>query len=283
MAVLLKLRYPLWSWSNKFYKGCVTRSFANSRKTVPLNIIIENHADIYDKIQKENLSSAEWQGVREKLLQIQNITPMIVDTTVIDMCLKDFQVDKAVAYCNFLKEFNHPLNTAIIGRYLRLYVLKDSVTELDKAEIVATYNALRERHPLLDTITAEHCILSLCRTDQWERSYELVDMMKLTTPPGTSVYSALASGAFRNDKPAAAWTALSEIASRNLIPQNIAYTSHLQFCEQEGQPAFDERLETMFAYWANHGIMPYNQIISKYANSANKRGWSAMPTNISTM
>lgn len=286
MAAFHKLYRPLWSWSCKFHGSahslCVTK-LANTRKVIPLNIIIADHADVYDTILKENrLSSAEWQSIRERILRIRNVTTATVDSTIMDLCLKDFKVDKAMEYYKFLKEHNYPLSVAIIGRYLRFYVLKQSpLTEADKTEIVATYNALREKYPYLDANTAEQCIVSLCLTDQWEKTHEIIDMMKITTVPGTTVYSALAAAAFRNDKPDVAWKALSMVAARNLIPQQAAYTSHLQFCERDGKAAFDGRLEEMFAYWAENVMMPYNRVISAYANAAGEHGWSTTATTVS--
>ncbi|KMQ92668.1 mitochondrial ribonuclease p protein 3 [Lasius niger] len=107
------------------------------------------------------------------------------------MCLKNFQVDKAIAYFKFLRENNYPLHVAVIGKYLRLYFLKrNSLSDIDKTEIVETYNSLREQHPYLDSNTAEHCIVSLCLTDQWEKAHEIIEMMKITTDPeGSKVFN----------------------------------------------------------------------------------------------
>ncbi|KAM0735153.1 Mitochondrial ribonuclease P catalytic subunit [Formica fusca] len=282
MGMFCKIYRPLWSWHCKFHRSAyfLLDYIPNSRKTIPLNVIIAENTDIYKKIKgNENI---EWASIREKFLQIQQITPAIVDSTIIDICLKNFQVDTAIAYFKYLRENNYPLNVAVIGKYLRLYFLKrKSLTDIDKTEIVETYNALRKQHPYLDSVTAEHCVVSLCLTDQWEKTYEIMEMMKITTSPGTSVYSALASAAFRNGKPDIAWKALLEITSRKLIPQNIVYTSHLQYCELEEQ-IFNDRMEEMFKFWAEHSIRPYNRVISAYIDAATKYGWSAAPTTIST-
>lgn len=282
MGVFCKIYRPLWFWHCKFHKSAyfLLDHIPNSRKTIPLNIIIAKKTNIYEEIKRNQ--NIEWASIREKLLQIQQITPAIVDSTIIDICLKDFQVDTAIAYFKFLRENNYPLNVAVIGKYLRLYFMKrNSLTDTDKAEIVETYNALRKQHPYLDSVTAEHCILSLCLTDQWEKTFELMEMIKITTSPGTSAYSALAGAAFRNGKSDIAWKALLEITSRRLIPQDIVYTSHLQYCELEGTKIFNDRMEEMFKFWAEHSIRPYNRVISAYINTATKYGWSAAPTTIS--
>lgn len=284
MSVFRKIYRPLWSWHCKFHKRAhfVPDKIPNSRKAISLNIIIAKNADAYEKIN-ENLTNIEWSSIRERFLQIQQITPAIVDITIMDVCLTKFQVDKAIAYFKFLRENNYPLNVAVIGKYLRLYFLKrNSLTDIDKTEIVETYNALRKQYPYLDSVTAEHCIVSLCLTDQWEKTHELIEMIKLTTDPGKTVYSALVDAAFKNGKSDIAWKALLEITSRRLIPHDIVYTSHLQYCDLEGTKVFNDRMEEMFEFWAEHSMLPYNRIINAYVDAATKHGWLIAPTTIST-
>lgn len=285
MSVFCKIYRPLWSWHCKFHRSAyfLLSEIPNSRKAIPLNIIIAENIDIYEKI-KGNLSNTEWSSIREKFLQIQQITPAIVDSTIMDICVKNFQLDTAIAYFKFLRENNYPLNVAVIGKYLRLYFLKrNSLTDVDKTEIVETYNALREQYPYLDSVTAEHCIVGLCLTDQWEKTHEIMEMMKITTSPGTSVYSSLVGAAFRNGKSDIAWKTLLEITLCRQIPQDIVYRSHLQYCELEGAEVFNDRIEEMFKFWGENSMMPYNRIITAYVNTATKYGWSVAPTTISTI
>ncbi|XP_072754329.1 mitochondrial ribonuclease P catalytic subunit isoform X2 [Anoplolepis gracilipes] len=200
-----------------------------------------------------------------------------------DICTQNFQIDTAIAYFKFLRENNFPLNVAVIGKYLRLYFLKrDSLTDTDKMEIVETYDALKKQHPYLDSITAQHCIVSLCLTNQWEKTYEIMEMLKITSNPGTSVYSALAGAAFKNGKSDIAWKTLLEMTLHRLIPQNIVYTSHLEYCELKGIKVFNDGMEQMFKFWGEHSIRPYTRIINAYINTATKYGWSVAPTTIST-
>jgi len=247
-----------------------------------LNALITENTDIYEKITG-NLAAGEWKNIRENVLQKnQQITPVTVDFTIIDMCLKASHMDNAIAYFKFLRENNYPLNMAVIGKYLGLYNLKrDSLTDADKIEIVETYNALRQKHPFLDSFTAEQCIISLCLTDEWEKTHELIEMMKITSTPGTAIYSALASAAFRNRKPDVAWKALSDLMLRKLAPQNTVYISYLQYCQLEDTKVFNSRMEKMFNFWVEHSIIPYDKIISIYADTANKYGWSTKLTTIS--
>jgi len=278
-----KLSQPLLFWPYRFYKGrnSVLR-FVNTRKVVPLNVIIANNADIYDNIMKKKLSDAEWQSIRERFLQIQEITPFIVDSTIIDMCLKNLQIDNAIAYFKFLRENNYFLNAAVIGKYLRLYVLKKNLSDEEKIEILKTYNDLREKYQFLDSITAEHCILSLCLTDQWEKSFEILEMLKMTNTPGSTIYSVLAAAAFKNKKSDIAWKFLSELMSdKGLMPQNIAYTSYLLYCELEEKETFNENMAKMFDFWAEYSIMPSSKIINAYIDTAAKYGWFGKATTIS--
>lgn len=284
MAVYCKIYRPLWSWCRKFHRSTyfLLNQIPNSRKVVSLNVVIAKNTDIYKKM-KENISNIEWSSIREKLLQIQQITPAIVDTTIMDICLKDFEVDTAIAYFKFLRENNYPLNAAVIGKYLRLYFLKrDLLTDVDKTEIIETYNALRQQHAYLDSVTAEHCIVSLCLTDQWEKTFEIMEMLRITTHPGATVYSAIIAAAFRNQKSDIAWKMLLEMMLHRLRPQNIVYTSHLQYCELE-KTKINDRMEEMFKFWAEHSIMPHNNIINAYVNTVSKYGWSVASTTISTM
>ncbi|XP_012227715.1 mitochondrial ribonuclease P catalytic subunit [Linepithema humile] len=288
MAVFRKLYQPLLSCRYKFHTNFLlkqyelTKQIPNTRKIIPLNIIIEKNADVYDNIKNENLLNIKWQSIRERFLQIQQITAATVDSIIIETCLVDFQVDKAIAYFKFLRENNYPLNVGVIGNYLRLYVLKcDLLTEADKMEIINTYNALRKNHPYLDSVTAEHCVVSLCLTDQWEKTDELIELIKITTTPSIKAYSAIADAAFRNGKSDVAWKALLSIVSRKQILQHIVYKSHLQYCESEGmEEIFNNRMEEMFDFWSEHSMMPYNYIINAYADRATKYGWHTIPTTI---
>lgn len=277
-----KVSQSLWSHSYKFCKNTYILSrhihnttYNNTRKLISLDIFITENADIYEKMTG-TLSSIEWKDIREKIIQRnQDITPVTVDSTIIDMCVKDFYLDNAIAYFKFLKENNYPLNVAVIGKYLKLYTLKqDSLTDADKTEIVETYNALRQKHSYLDSFTAEHCIVSLCLTDEWEKTCELIEMVKITSTPGTTIYSALASAAFRHGKPDVAWKALSDMVLDKLIPQNNVYISHLQYCQSEDTTVFNSRMEEMFNFLAQNSITPYNAITRAYAVAARKHGWS---------
>lgn len=284
MAIFRKLYQPLWSWNRKVrISGCsLARSFANTRKVISLDTIIANNADVYNTILKGNLSKTDWQNIREKIEAQTSVTTATVDATIIDMCLNEFQIDSAIAYFKFLKENNYPIHAAIIGKYLRLYVLKrDALTDSDKIEILNTYNTLREKYPYLDSVTSEHCITSLCLTDQWEKSLEIIETMKMSGFPGTSVYSALAGAAFRNESINIGWKALSEIVSRKLIPQAIAYRSYLQYCEKVGKTSFNDKVEEMFKFWSEYSLMPYAHIITAYVDIATKYGWSGTPITIS--
>lgn len=269
MTLFCKLYQPLKSCSYRFYRSThVLKHIFNAKKIIPL---ITKNADIYEKMIG-NLSTIEWKDIREKVLQRnEEITPATVDSIIMDMCLNDFHVDNAIAYFKFLRENNYSLNTAVIGKYLKLYVLKqESLTDADKIEIVNTYNALRQKHPYLDSITIEQCIQSLCLTDEWEKAHELIEMLKITTTPGTIIYSALASAAFRNGKPDVAWKNLSNIILRKLMPQNTVYTSHLQYCQLGNANVFNSRMEEMFNFLAKYNVVPRKQIISTYADTSSK-------------
>jgi len=282
MSLLRKLNQPLL-FLPRFYKSknSILETFSNSRKVIPLNVIIENNADIYDNIVKKKLSDAEWQNIREKCLQIQQITPFIVDATIIDMCLRTSQIDNAIAYFKFLRENNYSLNPAVIGKYLRLYVLKKNLNDEEKIEILQTYNDLRKKYQVLDSITAKHCIISLCLTDQWEKSFETLEMLKMTNVPGNTVYSALTAAAFRNRKSNIAWKLLSELMSHGFIPQDIVYTSYLLYCQLEGKETFNQNMAKIFDFWAEYSILPRNNIISAYVDTAAKYGWFGKATSIS--
>lgn len=267
----------------KFRKNIFPTYFLSrqiNKKMITDNLITKN-ADIYEKIIG-NLATIEWKNIREKILEKnQEITPVTVDSTIINMCLQNLHVDNAIAYFKFLKENGYPLNTAVIAKYLNLYVIKKNLTDMDKIEIVKTYNALKQKHQYLDVFTAEQCLRSLCLTDEWEKALEIIEMMKITCNPCTKIYSAVAATAFRNGKPDVAWKILSDMMLYQLIPQNNVYTSHLKYCQLEDTKTFNSRMEEMFNFWFEHSIIPYNIIVSAYADTATKYGWSTKLVEIS--
>lgn len=287
MTFFYKLYRPLLSHyghSYKFHKNTYFLSkIYNNRKVISINDLIAENADIYEKMTGSS-SAIEWANIREEILQKnQEITPAIVDSTIIDMCYQNFHVDNAIAYFKFLKENNYPLNIAVIGKYLNLYISKQHLlTDADKIEIVQTYDALRQKHPYLDPFTAKLCIQSLCLTDEWEKTYEIIEMLKITTVfPGTTICSALASAAFKNGKSDVAWKVLSDVMLHKQIPQNNVYMSHLQCCQLEDTKSFNNKMEEMFNFWAEHSIIPYNKVISAYADIARKYDWSTKLVTIS--
>ncbi|KYM97092.1 PREDICTED: mitochondrial ribonuclease P protein 3 [Cyphomyrmex costatus] len=282
MTLFYKLYQPLRSHFYKFNINTYVLSKRNyKKKIIHLENLITENADIYEKM-KGNLSTIEWKNIREEILQKNAaITPFIVDSVIIDMCVKYFHVDNAIAYFKFLRENNYSLNAGVIGKYLKLYVLKqNSLTDVDKIEIVETYNVLRQKYQYLDYVTAENCITSLCLTDEWEKTQDIIDMVNITSTPGTNIYSALASAAFRNRKSDIAWKALSDLVLHRLIPLKHVYTSHLQYCQLETAKFFKSRMEEMFHFWIKYNIIPNDQIIRAYANTATKYGWSTDRTVI---
>ncbi|XP_014482187.1 PREDICTED: mitochondrial ribonuclease P protein 3 [Dinoponera quadriceps] len=301
MAVYRRLCQSLWAWSCKYQRRAYYRNLQdkntqadeeselveNSRKVVSMKVLIRAHQELYNKMMNDELSSKDWQDIRENILQkpleVRPVTATTVDSVIIDLCLNGQRLDKAMEYCKFLKERHAPLNVAIIGKYLRLFVLKrDSLTDSDKQDIVATCNALLEKYPCLDSITAEHCISSLCLTDQWEKSIKILEMINLTMKPGRTVYSMIASAAFQHDRPDIGWDATQRLISRALTPQNVVYTSYLQYCEHGAdQGLFDDRLEDIFSFWAENGEKPYKRVLNAFAEVAGKHGWSAAPTSLS--
>lgn len=297
MAVHHKLYRYLWFWGYKYQKRAFCLNSHNeiletgnsqitngSRKAFSLKKIITTHPDIYNEIVKKDVLNMDWQSIRKDILHAENssVTATTIDSTIIDLCLFEFHVDKAIKYIQFLKEHDYPLHMAIIGKYLRLFYLKrDSLTDTDKREIVAICNALMDKHPCLDSITAEHCINGLCLTDQWERSHEIIDMIKLTSTPSILAYSMLSSAAFQHNKPDVGWDMIHKITSRGLVPQKIVYTSYLQHCEHGDQKHFDNKLEKMFNFWAETENKPYNRVLNAYAEVTVKHGWSGEPTNFS--
>ncbi|KAG5318709.1 MRPP3 ribonuclease, partial [Pseudoatta argentina] len=283
MTLFYKLCQPLRSHFYKFNINMyvLSKQSYSNRKIVDLKtLIMEN--DIYEEM-KSDLSTIEWKSIREKILQKNTeITSSIVDSIIIDMCVNYFHVNNAIAYFKFLKENNYSLNTGVIGKYLKLYVLKqNSLTDADKIEIVETCNYLKQKYQHLDSVTAKECIISLCLTDEWEKTQDIIEMVKITSSPGTTIYSALASAAFRNGKPDIAWKALTDIVLRKLIPNKYVYLSHLQYCQLEDAKFFNNRIEEMFHFWIKHSMIPCDKIIRTYANTAIKYGWSTDRTTIS--
>ncbi|KYQ52607.1 Mitochondrial ribonuclease P protein 3 [Trachymyrmex zeteki] len=275
MMLFYKLYQPLRSHFYKFNINTyiLSKQSYSAKKVVYLKALITENVDIYEEMKK-NLPTIEWKNIREKILQKNTeITPYIVDSVIIDMCVKYFHVNNAIAYFKFLRENNYSLNAGVIGKYLKLYVLKQNLTDADKIEIVETYNDLRQKYQYLDYVTAEECITSLCLTDEWEKTQDIIEMVKITSSPGVVICSALASAAFINGKPDIAWKTLSDIVLRKLIPQKNVYLSHLQYCQLEDAKFFNNRMEEMFDFWIKHSIIPFDQIIRAYANTAIKYGW----------
>lgn len=284
-ANLWKLCRSVGWWNHHRRKFCDNAHHSEARKSKRRRVLEElmtKKESVWEKILKEELSSSsDWRSVRESVLREESMTETTVDNAVMDFCSKARDAETAMRYFKFLRENNYPLNASITGKYLRLYVAKSrELTEEERKEIVETYEALRKVYPNLDWKTAEHCVNSLCLTEEWERTGEIIEMIKMTSNPGTSVYSSVAGAAFRHEKPAVAWEALSKVVSRKMLPMNTAYVSHVRYCKQGGAESFDERLEEMLGFMRKNAITPREGVAKRYAEAADEYGWRGGKTSI---
>jgi len=129
------------------------------------------------------------------------------------------------------------------------------LSDEEKTEILKTYNDLREKYQFLNFIIVEYCIVNLyCNIicivnliDQWEKLFEILEMLKIANVPRNTIYSttiySLTIAAFKNKKFDIVCDFLSELMSVNgLMLQNIAYISYVLYRELE-------RKENLISTW----------------------------------
>lgn len=222
-----------------------------------------------------NLDNEKWTNLRKEIMEskTQSKSP---DVPIIQFCLASKNLNLGKSYVKYLKENEIDLGTALVGKYFQLlYHNQHSIAETDENEILALYDELRVKHPLLDAATAEYCILAMSLTKRWKETAELLDMIKLSSPATSPSFSAIVIAAFKNQEPETGWKYLEECAKSKKQPQSDAYIAYVDYCSKKFKDpdvCVDE-IGKLFNFIAQYDLMPYEIVTNHVKKVFEGLGW----------
>ncbi|KAL7745692.1 hypothetical protein ACLKA6_009898 [Drosophila palustris] len=204
------------------------------------------------------LSNEDWQRVRHTLTDTYKyINGHNVDAVILGMCNTGEQLPVAKSYLRYLQTQGLEPNAATLGRLLRVYNAAYHIRALsdeEQSEIVHICDMLQGTHEILDASSCEHLIHGLVATNHhWKRAVRFLEMMKVTTAPSISAYSALASKAFKSDQPELAWRLLEEMLETRKLPKCEVYLAHLDSSARDVK-TFGSQVERLLLFLERHDI-----------------------------
>lgn len=206
----------------------------------------EEHTNLLQSefIKNSVLSIDKWKNLRIKILESHRINDKNVDATIIGHCLKELKLKMAKSYLEFLNFEKIELNSASIGRVLRIYYGKAQERELTLDEckdILNLYDLLLVKSSVMDPTTAESVIHALCVTSDWNKSLEIFENIKMTCTPSSSTYSAIIVSAFKNNESTIGLKFLEEMIQLEKSPKCEVFNAWFDYNTRNNK-SFDDIL-----------------------------------------
>lgn len=210
-----------------FFRRLLNRSFSSNYK--PANQIrLRNEALL--NVLSNDPQRIEWESVRNELIANERTVNLSnVDGIIIGFCSREYRLDIAKSYVNYMKLQSLNINDASIGKLLRLFYQnrfhqKSSISSEDEAEIVKFCNALIEKHPVLNDTLAENVIHGLCLTKDWLKCLEMLDHLRATgSKPTATSYSCIIGKALEENKLDIAWNLLRQMTKEQITPRTSIF------------------------------------------------------------
>ncbi|XP_046384098.1 mitochondrial ribonuclease P catalytic subunit [Ischnura elegans] len=239
---------------------------------------------MYEVIKSSNdLTEEGMKEFRDKVVSVGNVvTSSNIDAVTIGMCASLRNMDFADAYLNFLKQRDVEVNVATMGRYMKLCYICGEVS--DESKVIDMYRCLTEKLPVMDASTAENIIHGLCVTSEWRRGLELMNMVKETSTPSASTYSALIVAAFRNKDAELGWHLMEECIAVEKTPTDMVYMTWLsEYCTRpmhSNAEEYIEMAEKLLNFLSFHELVVSKEISQKLKETFGKLNWQCRYTYI---
>lgn len=219
------------------------------------------NSNIIDSVLSKNKTKFEWELLRKEIIANErHISEVNLDSNIIGMCFKDIRLDVAESYIDFLQSQSISLNNATVGKLLRLYhiysVKNGTIAKNEKA-ILELYSSLTEKHSLLDATTAENAIHGLCVTKDWMKSFELLDMIRITSSPNATTYSVIITKAFTSGCEDVGWKLMNEMMKNLKEPRSDVFLAWFKNYTKV------EELEKMLMFISDNGLLISDEVIEE--------------------
>ena len=219
------------------------------------------NSNIIDSVLSKNKTKTEWESLRKDIIANErHISEVNLDSNIIGMCFKDIRLDIAESYISFLNSEKIAINDATVGKLLRLYhvfSVKNGTIAKNENAILKLYSSLTEKHSLLDATTAENAIHGLCVTKDWMKSFELLDMIRITSSPNATTYSVIITKAFNSACDEVGWKLLDEMVKNLKEPRSDVYLAWFKNFTKV------EELEKMLNFLSDHGLLISEEAIEE--------------------
>ncbi|KAK0163585.1 hypothetical protein PV327_007253 [Microctonus hyperodae] len=233
----------------------------------------------------ERIENDKWMEIRKELLFNPNLrlSEHNVDSVILDLCCDVSNKSAAKDYIEFLRNTNHEINIAVLGKYFKILFKSKTPLSAEETKILfESYDKIRAKYPILDTRTAEACILGLSKTSRWKECYDLLEMYETNDQTGTIVFASIVAGAFDHDEPDKAWKLLKSMQTRIKL-YNFVLESYLNYCIRQAKNSneLEILLIKMFKFWSEYDYYPEEKMIDMYMNCFKDiKKWSIRKTSI---
>ncbi|XP_034107293.1 mitochondrial ribonuclease P catalytic subunit [Drosophila albomicans] len=222
--------------------------------------------------RSEALSNAEWQHVRSVLSgRNKYISAHNVDAVILGMCASGEQLPLAKSYLRYLETSEIEPNAATLGRLLRVYHSAHQLRMLsdkEQSEIMQICDRLQGSHEILDASSCENLIYGLvATTEHWQRAVHFLQMMKVTSTPTVSAYSAVAAKAFTCSQPELAWRLLEEMLEQRKLPKCEVYVAQLESSARD-VAGFALQVDRLLHFLGKHNILITDKVAQQLLNLA---------------
>lgn len=222
---------------------------------------IRINSNIIDSVLSTNKTKTEWESLRKDIIASEkHISEVNLDSNIIGMCFRDIRLDVAESYIDFLNSKSIVINSATVGKLLRLYhiySIKNGTIAKNENAILKLYTSLTEKHSLLDATTAENAIHGLCVTKDWMKSFELLDMIRITSSPNATTYSVIITKAFSSGCEEVGWKLLDEMVKNLKEPRSEVYFAWFKNFTKV------EELEKMLTFISDNGLLISDEAIEE--------------------
>lgn len=115
-------------------------------------------------------------------------------------------------------------------------------------------------------------------TDKWQDTFNLLDMIKITTKPSTSSYNVIIAKTFNENQLEIGWKLLNEMIAIDRSPNCEVFLSYLHAVDVK----YVENIEKILSFIGDNRIVISRRVITELKYIYEKLGYSCQFTTIQT-
>lgn len=128
--------------------------------------------------------------------------------------------------------------------------------------IPCRYEKFAAKFPTFDTVLAEGVIYGLVLTNNWRKSLDILDSIKIAAVPSPAVYSAVIQRAIADEDEKIVWTLMHDMVNDCKSLQKEVFLAYIGYCEK--YPAkFTENINRMLTFIGDNQIVLTTEISTR--------------------